>query len=123
MAKQINKNIPRTKRPIASTNKIIMRHKSQITKPHKTKPGVKQTRQVSIITVPRPAMPIVTEPTIPQIILRSDGLVKRYKKRAVVDEVSIQVKQGEIVGLLGAKWRWQDDNILYDCWNDSAKRR
>ena len=46
-------------------------------------------------------MPIVTEPTIPQIILRSDGLVKRYKKRAVVDEVSIQVKQGEIVGLLG----------------------
>ena len=41
------------------------------------------------------------EPVIPQIILRSDGLVKRYKKRAVVDEVSIEVKQGEIVGLLG----------------------
>jgi len=27
--------------------------------------------------------------------------VKRYKKRAVVNEVTIQVKQGEIVGLLG----------------------
>ena len=34
-------------------------------------------------------------------ILRSDNLVKRYKKRTVVDHVSIQVSQGEIVGLLG----------------------
>ena len=33
--------------------------------------------------------------------LYSKGLVKRYKKRTVVDEVSIQVSQGEIVGLLG----------------------
>lgn len=36
-----------------------------------------------------------------QHILRSDGLVKRYKKRTVVNEVTIQVRQGEIVGLLG----------------------
>ncbi|MEK6755812.1 MAG: LPS export ABC transporter ATP-binding protein [Bacteroidota bacterium] len=36
-----------------------------------------------------------------QAILRSEGLVKRYKKRAVVNEVTIQVRQGEIVGLLG----------------------
>ncbi len=34
-------------------------------------------------------------------ILRTDGLVKRYKKRAVVKGVSISVGQGEIVGLLG----------------------
>ena len=34
-------------------------------------------------------------------VLYSKGLVKRYKKRTVVDEVSIQVSQGEIVGLLG----------------------
>lgn len=33
--------------------------------------------------------------------LHSKGLVKRYRKRTVVDEVSIEVKQGEIVGLLG----------------------
>jgi lipopolysaccharide export system ATP-binding protein len=33
--------------------------------------------------------------------LRSQGLVKRYKKRTVVNDVSIQVQQGEIVGLLG----------------------
>jgi len=34
-------------------------------------------------------------------VLRSSGLVKRYKNRTVVNEVSVQVRQGEIVGLLG----------------------
>lgn len=34
-------------------------------------------------------------------VLRSSGLVKRYKKRTVVNEVTVQVRQGEIVGLLG----------------------
>ncbi len=33
--------------------------------------------------------------------LYSQGLVKRYRKRTVVNEVSINVQQGEIVGLLG----------------------
>lgn len=33
--------------------------------------------------------------------LRAEGLVKRYKKRTVVNDVSIEVSQGEIVGLLG----------------------
>ncbi len=36
-----------------------------------------------------------------QTLLRSEGLAKRYKKRTVVNNVTIQVKQGEIVGLLG----------------------
>jgi lipopolysaccharide export system ATP-binding protein len=35
------------------------------------------------------------------ILLYSNKLVKRYKKRVVVNEVSISVRQGEIVGLLG----------------------
>jgi lipopolysaccharide export system ATP-binding protein len=35
------------------------------------------------------------------MILRSENLVKRYKKRTVVNHVSIEVKQGECVGLLG----------------------
>jgi len=35
------------------------------------------------------------------MLLHSENLVKRYRKRTVVDEVSIQVEQGEIVGLLG----------------------
>lgn len=33
--------------------------------------------------------------------LRSEGLVKQYRRRKVVNEVSIDVSQGEIVGLLG----------------------
>ena len=35
------------------------------------------------------------------MVLRTEGLVKRYGKRTVVNNVSIDVKQGEIVGLLG----------------------
>ena len=35
------------------------------------------------------------------ITLRSESLVKIYKKRRVVDNVSIELKQGEVVGLLG----------------------
>lgn len=33
--------------------------------------------------------------------LRTEGIVKSYKSRKVVNDVSIEVKQGEIVGLLG----------------------
>lgn len=36
-----------------------------------------------------------------RIVLRTDGLVKRFKKRTVVNGVSIHISQGEIVGLLG----------------------
>ncbi len=35
------------------------------------------------------------------MILKSENLVKKYKKRTVVNDVSVQVEQGEIVGLLG----------------------
>ncbi len=35
------------------------------------------------------------------MILRTDNLVKRYRSRTVVKNVSIHVEQGEIVGLLG----------------------
>ncbi len=34
-------------------------------------------------------------------VLRTQGLVKRFKKRTVVRGVSIDIRQGEIVGLLG----------------------
>ncbi len=33
--------------------------------------------------------------------LRAENLIKKYKRRTVVDNVSIEVSQGEIVGLLG----------------------
>ena len=35
------------------------------------------------------------------MVLRTEGLVKRYGKRTVADKVSYDVHQGEIVGLLG----------------------
>ncbi len=41
----------------------------------------------------------VQSPTVR--VLRSDQLVKRYKKRTVVKDVSVEVRQGEVVGLLG----------------------
>lgn len=36
-----------------------------------------------------------------QSMLRTEGLVKRYGRRIVANDVSINVRQGEIVGLLG----------------------
>ncbi len=38
---------------------------------------------------------------VQQMVLRSEGLIKKYGKRTVVNGVSFDVKQGEIVGLLG----------------------
>jgi lipopolysaccharide export system ATP-binding protein len=35
------------------------------------------------------------------LVLRADNLVKKYKNRTVVNNVTLKVEQGEIVGLLG----------------------
>ena len=35
------------------------------------------------------------------VILRAENMIKTYKKRKVVNDISLQVEQGEIVGLLG----------------------
>lgn len=35
------------------------------------------------------------------LVLRAEHLLKKYKGRSVVNDVSVQVQQGEIVGLLG----------------------
>jgi len=43
----------------------------------------------------------MSDHTLTDLTLHSEKLVKRYRKRTVVNEVSINVKQGEIVGLLG----------------------
>lgn len=45
--------------------------------------------------------PDTTNETTEGLVLRTEGLVKRYGKRTVVNDVSINVRQGEIVGLLG----------------------
>lgn len=49
--------------------------------------------------VPSPMSVTSTETT--SMVLRSEGLIKKYGKRTVVNGVSFDVKQGEIVGLLG----------------------
>ena len=43
----------------------------------------------------------MSDHTQTDLTFHSEKLVKRYRKRTVVNEVSINVKQGEIVGLLG----------------------
>ena len=53
-------------------------------------------------------------------VLRTEGLVKRYGKRTVVNDVSINVRQGEIVGLLGPNGA---GIVLHDDRTRGAKRR
>jgi len=38
------------------------------------------------------------------MILRADNIIKKYGSRTVVKGISLQVEQGEIVGLLGPNW-------------------
>ncbi len=47
------------------------------------------------------ATPATPEPATGAEVLRTEGLVKTYGGRRVVDRVSISVREGEIVGLLG----------------------
>ncbi|MDZ7692419.1 MAG: hypothetical protein U5K69_15005 [Balneolaceae bacterium] len=54
---------------------------------------------VAALEVTRRIMPHDTQ----NMNLHSKGLVKRYRKREVVSDVSINVKQGEIVGIAGAQ--------------------
>lgn len=52
-------------------------------------------------TPEKPEKPETPEKPEESIVLRSEGLIKRYGKRTVVNDVSFNVRQGEIVGLLG----------------------
>lgn len=67
------------------------------------RPNVRKRKAVSVrsrhVVDSKPQQAAETNGQV--LVLRSDGLVKRYKNRAVVNLVSVQVKQGEIVGLLG----------------------
>ncbi len=49
----------------------------------------------------QPLQPTTDQTAQTSMVLRSEGLVKKYGKRTVVNGVSFDVKQGEIVGLLG----------------------
>ena len=52
----------------------------------------------------RPAAPqhlALVRPEPHSSVLRAEGLMKRYRKRTVVSDVSLTVESGEVVGLLG----------------------
>jgi lipopolysaccharide export system ATP-binding protein len=49
------------------------------------------------------------------MILRTSQLIKKYKRRTVVNNVSVEVKKGEIVGLLGPNGAGKINYLLYDC--------
>jgi lipopolysaccharide export system ATP-binding protein len=43
----------------------------------------------------------LVKPDTEHAVLRAEGLMKRYRKRVVVSDVSLTVESGEVVGLLG----------------------
>ena len=47
--------------------------------------------------------------------LSAENIRKSYKGRKVVKGISIEVEQGEIVGLLGSKRCWKNNFFLHDC--------
>lgn len=53
--------------------------------------------EIAVAEAPRPKPARRDSP----ILLRTDKLVKAFKKRTVVDEVSLELRAGEVVGLLG----------------------
>jgi lipopolysaccharide export system ATP-binding protein len=94
MAKRIKKSFTRPKRIVPSVKPKV----------NKRPASVRQTRKIKIshnVSFAQHVPPLVEESSEMQMALRSEGLVKRYKKRTVVSDVSVQVQRGEIVGLLG----------------------
>ena len=55
-----------------------------------------------MIARPAPAQHLtLVRPETSSSVLRAEGLMKRYRKRTVVSDVSLTVESGEVVGLLG----------------------
>ncbi len=71
----------------------------------KSHPAPEASPDVVPVVAPPTGVAVVSEPTKPASaeapILRTEGLVKIYKGRTVVNQVDITVRRGEIVGLLG----------------------
>ena len=54
---------------------------------------------------------------------RRRRLRKSYGGRQVVKGVTLQIEQGEVVGLLGAEWRGKDNQLLHDCGSSCGRMR
>lgn len=39
-------------------------------------------------------------------VIEVKNLVKKYKELKAIDDLSFEVHEGEILGLLRAKWKW-----------------
>ncbi len=39
------------------------------------------------------------------------------------DHVSFGIEKGKLIGLLGSKWKWKNDNTTYDCGTGTARQR
>jgi lipopolysaccharide export system ATP-binding protein len=94
MAKRINKSVTRKIRIVSSAKPKANVHRTKVRRARKVEAPLN-------ISVAQHISPIAEVSTGTQMALRSDSLVKRYKKRTVVNNVSVQVQRGEIVGLLG----------------------
>lgn len=47
-------------------------------------------------------------------IIEVKNLEKQYKKFKAIDDLSFEVHEGEILGLLRTKWKWKvNNNQLY----------
>ena len=57
------------------------------------------------------------------MIIETNNLVKIYNERHVVDEVSISVEQGSIVGLLGPNGAGKTTTIKNEKWQQSQYLR
>lgn len=57
-----------------------------------------------------------------KLTLRGENLIKTYGKKKVVKDVSIQVQQGEIIGLF-SQWRGKNYDFLHDCGFGETYRR
>ncbi len=42
-------------------------------------------------------------------IIEIKNLTKQYKELKAIDNLSLEVHEGEILGLLRAKWKWEID--------------
>lgn len=55
-----------------------------------------------------------TQPAATAQALEAFNLQKTYGRRRVVNDVSLSVERGEVVGLLGANGAGENDDLLYD---------